>query len=222
MMKLSIDPAEIKKKIIKIPKTYKLIFCLFINGLIFAALFYYFVMPQLETKRLLIEEHVKLKQELDNMVAIKNNMEKFRKEYAQLQELLQQMLKQLPETKDIPNLLRNISTLGTETRLKITYFEPKPVQNKEFYSELPFNIRFSGPFHHIGYFFDGIRKLERIINVTSFSLTLDPKIIPGKLNLTGECTAKTYVYLKQQPKKEEKKEKKDEKKDGKGEAPAKK
>lgn len=221
MIKLSVDPSEIKKKIIKIPKTYKLIFCLFFNVLIFAALFYYFVMPQLETKRLLNEEHAKLKQELDNMVAIKNNMDKFRKEYAQLQELLQQMLKQLPETKDIPNLLRNVSNVGTETRLKITYFEPKPVQNKEFYAELPFNIRFSGPFHHVGYFFDGIRKLERIINVTSFSISPDPKKVAGKLNLIGDCTAKTYVYLKQQPKKEKKEEKKDEKKDGKGEAPKK-
>jgi len=214
MMKLSLDSKEIKKKIIKIPKIYKLLFYLFFNGLIFATLFYFLVIPQLETKRQLNEEYTKLKQELDNMVAIKNNMEKFRKEYAQLQELLQQMLKQLPETKDIPNLLRNVSSVGTETRLKITYFEPKPVQNKEFYAELPFIIRYNGPFHHIGYFFDGIRKLERIINVTSFSISPDPKKVAGKLNLAGECTAKTYVYLKQQPKKE--------KKDGKGEAPAKK
>jgi len=213
MMKLSFDSEDLKRKIIKIPKTYKLLFCLFLSGLIFAVLFYFLVMPQLETKRQLDEEHAKLKQQLERMVAIKNNMAKFRKEYAQLQELLQQMLKQLPETKDIPNLLRNVSNVGTETRLKITYFEPKPVQNKEFYAELPFNIRFNGPFHHVGYFFDGIRRLERIINVTSFSIAPDPKKVAGKLNLVGECTAKTYVYLKQQPKKQEKKEeKKDSKK----------
>lgn len=217
MMKLSLDPAEIKKKIIKTSNTYKLIFCLFFNGLIFVSLLYYFVMPQLETKRLLNEEYAKLKQELDNMVAIKNNMEKFSKEYSQLQELLQQMLKQLPETKDIPNLLRNVSTVGTETRLKITSFQPKEVQNKEFYAELPFVIRYNGTFHHIGYFFDGIRKLERIINVTSFSIAPDPKKVAGKLNLIGECTAKTYVYLKQQLKQD----KKEEKKDGKGEVPKK-
>jgi type IV pilus assembly protein PilO len=214
MTKLSIDTKEIKKKIIKIPKLYKLIFCLFVNGLIFAALFYFLVVPQLETKRQLNEEYTKLKTQLDNMVAIKNNMEKFRKEYAQLQELLQQMLKQLPETKDIPNLLRNVSTVGTETRFKITYFEPRPVQNKEFYAELPFIIRYNAPFHHIGYFFDGIRKLERIINITSFSMLTDPKKTAGKLNLTGECIATTYVYLKQQPKQ-------DKKKDDKSEAPKK-
>ncbi len=221
MMKLSLDTTEIKRKIVKIPKTYKLIFCLFIGALVFAALFYFLVIPQLETKKQLNEEYAKLRQELDNMVAIKNNMEKFRKEYAQLQELLQQMLKQLPETKDIPNLLRNVSNVGTETRLKITYFEPKQVQNKEFYQELLFNIRYSGPYHHIGYFFDGIRKLERIIDITSFSIAPEAKKSPGKLNLVGECIAKTYVYLKQDPKKAKKDDKKDEKKDGKGEAPKK-
>ncbi len=216
MMKLSFDAEDTKKRIVKIPKTYKLLFCLFFNGLIFAALFYFLIMPQLEIKRQLNEEHAKLKQQLENMVAIKNNMDKFRKEYVQLQELLQQMLKQLPETKDIPNLLRNVSSVGNETRLKIIYFEPKPVQNKEFYAELPFSVKFSGPFHNVGYFFDGIRKLERIINITSFSISPEQAKVPGKLNLVGECIATTYVYLKQQPKKQEKK---DEKKDGKGGAP---
>lgn len=218
MKKLAFDTEDIKKKIIKIPKTYKLLFCLFFNGLIFVALFYFLITPQLETKRQLNEEHAKLKQQLENMIAIRNNIDKFRKEYAQLQELLQQMLKQLPETKDIPNLLRNVSNVGMETRLKITYFEPKPMHNKEFYAELPFSIKFSGPFHNVGYFFDGIRRLDRIINITSFSIVPDPKKLVGQLNLVGECTATTYVYLKQQPKKQEKK---DEKKDGKGEAPKK-
>ena len=87
------------------------------------------------------------------------------------------------------------------------------MQNKEFYAELPFSVKLSGPFHNVGYFFDGIRKLERIINITSFSISPEQAKVSGKLNLVGECTATTYVYLKQQPKKQEKK---DEKKDGKG------
>jgi type IV pilus assembly protein PilO len=221
MKKLEMDFKGISKKIAKIKRIYKLLFSIVLNILLFALLYYLVLSPQLETKNKLAQEYNNIKRELDNMIVIKNNMPKFRQEYAQLQELLQQMLKQLPETKDIPNLLRNISSVGTETRLKITYFEPKPVQNKEYYAELPFNIRFIGPFHHIGYFFDGIRKLERIINVTSFSIAPDSKKETGKLNLAGDCTAKTYVYLKQQPKDEKKAEKKNEKKDGKSETPKK-
>ncbi|HAX18289.1 MAG TPA: hypothetical protein DCY00_06815 [Actinobacteria bacterium] len=204
MKNLDIDFKGINKKIAKIKRIYKLLFSVGVNILIFVLLYFFIISPQLETKKQLADEYSKVKQELDKMVAIKNNMTKFRNDYVQLQELLQQILKQLPETKDIPNLLRNVSNVGTETRLKITYFAPRQVQNKEFYAELRFNIRYNGPYHHIGYFFDGIRKLERIINITNFSILPDPKKTAGKINLTGECTAKTYVYLKQQQKEEKK------------------
>jgi type IV pilus assembly protein PilO len=207
MKKLEIDSKALRKKIAKIKRIYKLLFSIGFNILIFVLLFYFVISPQLETKRQLEGEYAKVKQELDNMIAIKNNMQKFRQEYAQLQELLQQMLKQLPETKDIPNLLRNVSNIGSETRLKITYFEPRTLQNKEFYAELPFSIRYSGPFHNIGYFFDGVRKLERIINISSFTLTSDSKSIPSRMILNGECVAKTYVYMKE-PAKQDKGKKK--------------
>lgn len=208
MNKLELDLKGITKKIAKIKRIYKLLFSIGFNIFIFVLLYFFVITPQLETKIKLETEYGKFKKELDNMVAIKNNMQKFRQEYSQLQELLQQMLKQLPETKDIPNLLRNVSNIGSESRLKITYFEPRTLQSKEFYAELPFVIRYSGPFHHIGYFYDGVRKLERIINITSFSLTSDVKAAPGTLALTGECTAKTYVYVKEQPKPQPKKDEK--------------
>jgi type IV pilus assembly protein PilO len=218
MKKIQLDFKGIIKKIAKIKRIYKLLFSIGFNILIFVLLFYFIISPQLETKKQLIGEYNKIKQEFDNMVAIKNNMPKFRQEYAQLKELLQQTLKQLPETKDIPNLLRNVSNIGSETRLKITYFEPKALQNKEFYAELPFSIRYKGPYHNIGYFFDGIRKLERIINISSFTLANDPKAAPTRMVLTGECVATTYVYTKEQPKKD----KKEQKKESKSETPAKK
>jgi type IV pilus assembly protein PilO len=204
MKKLEFDFRAINKKIAKIKRSYKILFSLVVNVLIFSVLFYFFITPQIDTKHRLAADLSKLDSELHSMIAIKNNIQKHRNEYAQLQEVLQQMLRELPETKDIPNLLRNVSNAGAEARLKITYFEPKPVQNKEFYGELPFTIRYNGPFHHVGYFFDSVRKLERIINITSFSLALEPKSSPTNITLSGECTAKTYVYLKEQPKQQKK------------------
>jgi type IV pilus assembly protein PilO len=204
MMKLQLDFKALSKKIAKIKRSYKILFSLVVNLLIFTLLFYFVITPQIDTKQRLAADLNKFDGELQSMIAIKNNMQKHRKEYAQLQEVLQQMLRELPETKDIPNLLRNVSGAGAEARLKITYFEPKAVQNKEFYAELPFSIRYNGPFHHVGYFFDSVRKLERIINITSFSLSLEPKSSPSNIILNGDCTAKTYVYLKEQPKPQKK------------------
>ncbi len=201
MKKLEFDFRAISKKISRTNRSYKTLFSLVVNLLIFCLLFYFVITPQIETKQRLATELNKLNGDLQSMVSIRNNIQKYRKEYAQLQEVFQQMLRELPETKDIPNLLRNVSVAGAEARLKITYFEPKPVQNKEFYGELPFSIRYRGPFHHVGYFFDSVRRMERIINITSFSLSIDPKSSPSNIVLNGDCTAKTYVYLGEQPKK---------------------
>ncbi|HNS13784.1 MAG TPA: type 4a pilus biogenesis protein PilO [Syntrophorhabdaceae bacterium] len=208
-MKIGIDPKAVGKKIIKIPKIYKLIIILALNIVIFGLIFHFILTPQFETKNKLISEYQTLKKDLDRLVNIKNNMEKYRKEYAQLQEMLRGMLRQLPESKDIPNLLRNITNVGEETRLKLKFFEPKQLQNKDFYAELPFEIKFSGPYHNVAYFFDGIRKLERIINITSFSLVGTGPMT--KTSIEGVCTARAYVYLKEAPKKAAPPTKKDDK-----------
>ncbi|MCX8021402.1 MAG: type 4a pilus biogenesis protein PilO [Syntrophorhabdaceae bacterium] len=204
-MNLKFDIKPIIKKISKVKRLYKLLFSITFNLIVFGLLFYFLIIPQIDKKHSKIEEYNKVTQELQKMVFIKNNMTKFRNEHEELKELLQRVLKQLPETKDIPNFLRNIANVSAESRVKITYFEPKALQPKEFFAELPFTVRFSGPYHHVGYFFDGIRRLDRIINITSFDLNIEPKSPPGQVILNGECTGKTYVYLKEQPKAQPKK-----------------
>jgi len=118
----------------------------------------------------------------------------------------------MPEEKDVPNLLRQVSTLGQEAKLRLKFFEPKPLQAREFYFELPFEIRYTGGYHNVGYFFDGVRKLDRIIHIANFSL--ESKVVASKLTLEGTGLAKTYVYTKEMPKEQTKvnpKDKKDEK-----------
>jgi len=196
-MKLSADFKGISKRLPRISKVQKFIIVIGLNIIVFILLFLFIINPLLDTKRQLASDYAKVKQDLDRMVDIKNNMEKYRKEYAQMQEVLVQLLRQLPETKDIPNLLRNVSTIGTETRVKVSYFEPGVVQNKDFYGEFPFRVKFNGPYHNIGYFFDGIRRIERVVDIRSF--TLNAKGAPPKIVLDGEFSAKSYVYLKEKP-----------------------
>ncbi len=216
-MKMNMDLKGLGRKLGKIPRIFKVLFILLVHGAVFAAFFYVLIVPQMETKDKLLSEYEEIRRNLDKMVAIKNNMPKFRKEYEEMQQVLSQALTQLPDTKDIPNLLRNVSSLGTETMIRVRYFEPKSLQTREFYSELPFEIRYTGPFHNLAYFFDGIRRLDRIINITNFSLEVPPRGDPAKVVLQGQCTARTYVYLKDRPK-----TKKEVKKEAKGGTPAKK
>jgi type IV pilus assembly protein PilO len=215
-MTLSTSFKGIGNKLSRMSKGQKLFIVIGLNIILFVFLFFFLINPLLDTKKKLTNDYQVVKKDLDKMVDIKNNMEKYRKEYAQMKEVLGDILRQLPESKDIPNLLRNVSTIGTETRVKVTYFEPGTVQNKDFYGEFPFKFKFAGPFHNIGYFFDGIRKMERVIDIRNFTLTA--KGTPPSIILEGDGSAKSYVYLKEQPKPQPK----DEKKDVKNEPPPKK
>jgi type IV pilus assembly protein PilO len=201
-MKLPFD----LKKITGLKKKWKLVIMGATCVLLFAGLFMLLLMPKLEEKKLVEAEQLKAQQELRRLNSIKNNMVKTRQEYVEVKDRLNDMLRQMPEQKDVPNLLRQVSTLSHETGTRIRYFEPKAVQAKEFYSEMPFELRYSGGYHNMGYFFDGVRRLERIVHVTSF--TLEAKTVgPTKIMLEGNCLAKTYVYVPGQQKPKEAKKK---------------
>ncbi len=202
-MKAGFNTKGLAKKIEKIPAKYKTIIVLVIALIALACLIYFVAKPKWEEMKQLESDYNQKQTQLNALVKMKNNLEKYRKEYAQMQEVLQDILKQLPESKDIPNLLRNITSVSEESRLKIKYFEPKEIKNKEFYSELPFEIKFSGPFSSVASFLDDVRKLERLVNITNF--TLEAKGTPRNVVLEGSCSANAYVYLKEKPKTDAKK-----------------
>jgi len=206
-MKMDLGLKSIGKQIRSITTVYKIIIIVGLNVAISVVSFMFLISPQFAEKRKLAGEYQSVRAEVNKMIDIRDNMPKYRKEYAKVQEVLEETLRQLPETKDIPNLLRSVSAMGTESKVKITYFEPGKVQPKEFYGEFPFKLKYHAPFHNIGYFFDGMRKLERIVDIADFSLTA--KGPSNKIVLEGECTAKSYVYLRKGPSPAKKEERKD-------------
>jgi type IV pilus assembly protein PilO len=168
---------------------------LFIPAVIIVAAYSLLFSAQLREKKRLDTEAQGLRQELLKVTTMKNNMQKTRREYAELKADLQLRLRQMPEEKEVPALLRQVSLTSQETRTHMKYFAPKESAAREFYLELPFEMKYTGSYHSIGYFFDGIRKLERIIHITSFSL--EAKTAGPKGILEGSCLAKTYVFLKE-------------------------
>lgn len=198
-MKVGLDSKSIVKKIEKIPQKYVLIIMVVITLAFVGALYYFFMIPQMETKKNLSMEYSKLQTELATLRNIKNNMAKHRKEYEQMQELLQEVMRQLPESKDLPNLLRSVTGVSEETRLRVMQFEPKQPKHKDFYSELPFEMKFKGKFYNLASFMDGVRRLERIISINNFDI--EAKGPPNNISLEGKCSANAYVYSKEPAKK---------------------
>jgi type IV pilus assembly protein PilO len=199
-MNLGLDPKSIGKKIEKIPQKYVVI-VMVVLVLIVVGLLYYFVMiPQLATKAKVAKEASELRAEVEKLKAIKRDIVKHRRDYAKMQETMQEVLRQLPETKDIPNLLRNVTMVSEESRLKVKQFEPKVGKSKDFYSELPFEMKFQGNFKNLASFLDGVRKQERIISITDFAF--EAKGLPNNITIEGSCDANAYMYVREGAKKQ--------------------
>jgi type IV pilus assembly protein PilO len=200
---------KIEMKRLTFPRKYLIVLIVLLPVLILGGAYFLVFGAQLRSEAKVAADLKTVRQDLARVNTMRSDLAKARKEYAQLKIDLQEKLAQLPEEKEVPNLLRQVSLAAQETKTRIKYFAPKEVQPQEFYSELPFEMKYSAPYHNIGYFFDGIRKLERIIHVTSFSL--ESKEAGQKVVLEGTCLAKTYVYNKEPLPKKKEGEKKGEK-----------
>ena len=65
-------------------------------------------------------------------------------------------LKQLPNKKEIDKLLQDISYHAIESGLVVLLFKPQKEIKKNFYAEIPVDIKLSGTYHDQAIFFDKI------------------------------------------------------------------
>ena len=186
---------KLQLRALTIPGRYRVALMLLMPAVIIVAAYFLLFDAQLRERKRLDAEAKDLRQELLKVTTMKNNMEKTRREYAGLKADLQFRLRQMPEEKEVPALLRQVSLTARETKTHMKYFAPKESGAREFYLELPFEMNYTGSYHAIGYFFDGIRKLERIVHITSFSL--EAREAGQRGALVGSCLAKTYVFMKE-------------------------
>ena len=171
---------------------------------------YAFFLPQQEGLKAAKGELSKLAKELNESKAITRDLQKFKEQVQKLNEELKNALTQLPNEREIPEILKNISSLGKESSLEFTLFRPKPEEPQQFYAKVPIELVALGTYHNIGIFFDKVSKLPRIINVVDFNM-MRAKDIKGKseteILVKTSCMINTYRFIekKSEEKKSEKK-----------------
>jgi type IV pilus assembly protein PilO len=109
----------------------------------------------------------------------------------------------LPKSQEIPNLLRSISDLGRNAGLDFISFVPGQEIPKDFYAEIPIDIKIKGPYHNLGLFLDKVSKLERIVSVNNIK-TEKVEQDNNEILLHSNCRLITYRFTNvklEQPKK---------------------
>jgi type IV pilus assembly protein PilO len=175
--------------------------------------FYSFYLPQSEEIASLDGKLTKLKADLTASQGIIRDLQTFRTQIQGLEKELTGAVTQLPNEKEIPDLLKNISSLGKESNLEFILFRPKPEEPQQFYARVPIELTIVGTYHNTGLFFDRVSRLHRIINVVDFSMTRAKdgkgKGDPRDENLVRtSCLVMTYRFI------EKKEENKSEQKEG--------
>ncbi len=199
-MALSMD------SIFKLPTPKKVLILVGILCVIAGLYVYVFFLPWQDSMNVSKGELSKLTKELNESRAITRDLQKFKGEVDRLNEELKSALTQLPNEKEIPEILKSISSLGKESELEFTLFRPKPEVPQQFYAQVPIELTVLGTYHKIGIFFDKVSKLPRIINVVDFNMTR-AKDVKGRSEsdvlVRTSCMINTYRFLEQ--KREEKK-----------------
>ncbi len=182
----------------KLPKPVRQAMAPVAGLLVLAAYVYLVLLPNNhEVDRL--NAQAKAKQiELSKAESVAENLPAFEQELKNLEAELKVALRQLPDSKEIPGLLTDISTLGKNAGLNIKKFTPKPEVPRGFYAEVPLEISFTGSFHQVVTFFDLIAKLPRIVNVGELKMDIDRETAEGtRLTVSGKAT--TFRFIEQNP-----------------------
>jgi len=199
--------------IIKLPQKQKLAILVAALFIMVGLYIYLSAMPSLATLNDKQEELAKKQKELLELKKVVADLPRFEKELKQLEAQFKEALTLLPNTREIPSLLTNISNLARDCGLEIILFQPKPEVLENFYAQIPVEMKITGKYHDLGVFFDRVSKLPRIVNI--LDITMDKKAAQAKsvsdtglLNASFKAVTYKFVEVKQDSDKKQKGKKK--------------
>ncbi len=185
------------------PQQAKVVFCVLIALVIMAASWFVLISGKRDELASLESRETELRAAFEKEQGRAVNLEPLKQQLAQMEQVLQQMLRQLPSKTEMPDLIIDVSQTALSSGLVNELFEPQSEQVREFYAEKPIRLRMVGSYHQFGAFVSGVASLPRVVILTMHDINLKPKdpktgitsssVRAGALELSG--TVKTYRYL---------------------------
>src|SRR5579864_1249769 len=140
------------------------------------------------------DQNAAAQQKLDAKVRENAELEAFRPKLAEIERQLASLKQQLdierrivPDEKEVDGFMRMLDAEAAKAGIEIRRYTSQPVAQKEFYTEVPFEMELDGPYYSMLGFFDRVGKLERIVNVSDLLVSTTRKPSDAKAK-------KTYQY----------------------------
>jgi type IV pilus assembly protein PilO len=186
---------QLLERILEMPPRQRILLLVGSLAFLFLVYAYFIYLPRNAAIADREETQEGLRQERDRKVALAADLGRARAEVAKLNGDLRAAVAQLPDTKEIPDLLSNISSLGRESGLEIIQFKQRPEQLEDFYAAVPVDILVRGTYNQVQTFFDKVSRLARIVNVTDVAMKDASQPQGGTVTLDTSCAAVTFRFL---------------------------
>jgi type IV pilus assembly protein PilO len=137
------------------------------------------------------QKEEKLKQEYVGKKKQAVNLDLHRQQLREIDTQFGALLRQLPNKSQMDALLVDINQAGLGRGLQFELFKPAAAEmRRDFYAELPIDVKVTGTYHDMGAFASDVGQLSRIVTLNNVAISA------GKDgNLTMDAVARTFRYL---------------------------
>lgn len=183
--------ASVFGKISELTKVQRILACAATFLIMIGGFTYFSYYPKFNEIERLETQHRKLQSDLATAKRNASQLKQFQEEMKEAEDSFRIASKALPETKEIPTLLADVSKSGKESGLDFLLFQPRPDNEIDFYAEIPVYMEVRGGYHNVALFFDQVARLHRVVNIRDINIEASR----GAENLITKCTAVTYRFL---------------------------
>ncbi len=140
------------------------------------------------------DANMQAQQQLETKERENRELESYRPKLAEMERQLATLKQQLdiegrvvPDEKQADDFIRAVDAEAVKAGVELRRYTAMPVANKDFYTEMPFELELDGPYYSMLNFFDRVGKLERIVNVSNL-------LVASVRKPTEAKTKHTYTY----------------------------
>ena len=136
-------------------------------------------------------QEVKLKDDYLSKKRLAINLDLYKQQLREIDTQFGALLKQLPNRSQMDALLVDINQAGLGRGLQFELFKPAASEiSREFYNELPIQVKVTGTYHDMGAFASDVGQLSRIVTLNEVSVEAQKAGI-----LAMDTVARTFRYL---------------------------
>jgi len=173
------------------PKLPKVVLGVFGLVALAVASYFFLIAPIQERIAALVQRKAQVTTEVTQARLQVAEIERFRRDLAELEKKLLLLQDRLPSEKETPTLYRALSSAAEQAGLGVSLFQPREARPKDVVNEIPITLAAEGSYHQLAKFFERVAALPRVVTVNDFKMSGLGK---ARNSMKADLTLATYMY----------------------------